>query len=263
MELINLDLLFIRSITSFYLENLPPGISELFIPQQPVPMPLEALPAFAAQLDIPGAERSSESMKAMDEFFKIFSNVVEGNNPGGSFFRLGSRSPKDTFNYRPLKVLNPLDAIHLCMLSDRIGHDIHWGFLHSYSPTFFVRPWLEMERWREFRCFVKDGKLYGISQYYCFNDAEFPEIAVHSHIVAKLLAKMILESVIPAAPHHTFACDVYYLPDVPKLIDYNPFNHKTGMCLFDASYQSSHKTELRFRHNGNVAALPLPQEKIA
>ena len=131
------------------------------MPQRPVPMPLEALPAFAAQLDIPGAERSRESMRSMNEFFKVFSCVVEGNNPGGSFFRLGSRSPKDSFTCRSPKILNALDAMHLCMLSERVGQDVHWGFLHDYSPTFFVRPWREMERWREFRCFVKNGELYG------------------------------------------------------------------------------------------------------
>lgn len=252
---------FLKSITGYYLENLPPLLLEHFVPQCAVPMAREALPAFAAQLNVPGAVRTRESMHAMDVFFESLSQAVQA-NPQGSFVRMGSRSMKDAAGPNGLKIQKALDALEMCVLSPRVHKDIRWFFLYGYPPTFFVRPWINIERWRELRCFVQNNILTGISQYYCENNAEFAEIATNASIIAHEVTRFIRGRVIPVTEHDTFVCDIYYMDGNIKIIDYNPLNNRTGMCFFDKIYTQQEHTELRFRYREKVAALALEEDKI-
>ncbi|MDE7064860.1 MAG: cell division cycle 123 family protein [Desulfovibrionaceae bacterium] len=256
------DQQFMRSITSFYLENLPQALAELFIPQHPVPMSAEAFPAFAAQLNIPRAVRTRENMRAMDAFFLTLSQAVEAHSQG-CFVRLGSRSPKDALGCTSLKVFKAVNVMEMCMLSSRVRNDVRWNFLYQYPPTFFVRPWIDMEPWREFRCVVRNNTLQGISQYHCLDRVEFPEIARHAYAVAAALSAFVSESVIAAAEHDAFVCDIYYTQSEARLIDYNPLNNRTDLCFLEPPFPWPKTPELRFRHQGNVAALPISKENIA
>jgi hypothetical protein len=253
---------FVESITGFYLENLPQKLLNYFVSQKSVLMSLEALPAFAAQIHVPGVKRTRQSLKAMENFFDEFSKVVDG-NPQGSFVRLGSRSPKDASGFNSMKVVEPSEALQMCALSERICKDIHWNLIHSYPPTFFVRPWMEVEPWREFRCLVREGKIYGISQYYCRNEKEFSEIGKNLQKIADELYVLMRETVIPAAPHDEFACDVYYSEGNSRIIDYNPFNAKTGLCFFGQQFAQPVSQEIRLRHKGKVTSLSLSEEKVS
>jgi len=248
-----------HDITSFYLENLPKQILDLFIPQVSVAVTKEALPSFAAQLDVPGAVRTRESNQAMAEVFTRLRSVVESHEY--SFVRLGSKSPKDVEAlYGTLKVSTAKDALLMFAVSKRIRADVNWNFLYGYPPVFFVRPWMDLSPWREFRCFIRNRELEGISQYFCRNRAEFPEIAHEARSIAKAVTRFIREKVIPMAEHDTFACDVYYTTAAPLIVDYNPLTGRTGLCFFDASLPPPERPEVRFRHNGGIVALPLPQE---
>lgn len=149
----------VQYITSFYLENLPGQILDLFVPQTALSLTPDALPSFAAQLGVPGAFR--------------------------------------------------------------------------------------------------ERTLRGISQYFCLDQREFPEISDNAQTIAATIRSFIDEKVIPAAEHGTCACDVYYSDAAPLLLDYNPLSGKTGLCLFDAGLPQPDGAEMRFRHKGNVVALPL------
>lgn len=88
---------------------------------------------------------------------------------GRAFVRLGSRSPKDT----PLAVLtgggaaSGAEALRLlCGPSRRLAFDLRRAVRHGLAPWVFLREWHDIPWWAEYRCFLRDGALVGISQYH-------------------------------------------------------------------------------------------------
>src|SRR3990167_655371 len=78
------------------------------------------------------------------------------------FARLGSRSPKD--NQTEIRSGN--DVLQAFCDSERVLDDLMLCTKMKYDPYVFVRQWVNIPKDKEFRCFVKDWGLRGISQYF-------------------------------------------------------------------------------------------------
>jgi hypothetical protein len=161
--------------------------------------------------------------------------------PDGAFVRLGSRSPKDSWALQREggKILPGEDPLRFMLdCSERIYEDLMLAIQHNYYPCIWVRQWINIPRWSEFRCFMKHRKLVGISQYNYLDNEIFSEIdagmcewAIHEFFKSFLKATAIQDVVFDVfvksrkiGPHSR---DVEV-----KLLEINPYFELTDPCLF-------------------------------
>jgi len=163
--------------------------------------------------------------------------------PDGAFIRLGSRSPKDSMLFHDThgRVESGRQALNLLThFSERVWEDLYQAIKHEYPAHIFVREWQEIEPWTEFRCFMKDRRLVGISQYDYFA-GPMPEIAQHEgsirfaieHFFNKFRHVSHLDDVVfdvflkqHRAPQNEQSWEV-------RLLEINPWGEWTDPCLFD------------------------------
>lgn len=98
-----------------------------------------------------------------------FRSLVQKDNPGKCFYRLNSLSSK----YEGY--LNLDDAIYHMSKSDRILSTFK-NFKSPYKHYLFVRKWIDMNNYIQYRCFILNNKLRGISLYdECTLQQPFPK----------------------------------------------------------------------------------------
>jgi len=165
--------------------------------------------------------------------------------PNGAFVRLGSRSPKDSWEAHrrgSLKTTakdDPLEFILDC--SERIYEDLSLAIQHEYAPHIWVRQWVDIPRWAEFRCFMKDRRLVGISQYNYLEGEEFPEIIQNHGTIRWVIEEQFFPSFRDASHLDSVVFDVFLKTWTArdntrvwesKLLEVNPFFVLTDPCLF-------------------------------
>ncbi|MBP2847916.1 regulator [Dickeya oryzae] len=130
---------------------------------------------------------------------------------------------------------NSVDDVirQLSVSSHRVASYL-WDCLQSSTPAWlFLRGWHDIPRWGEFRCFIKDGNVVGVSQYHCLE--YFPFLTEHAdeirqqiiHFLQKLIPLLHMDSVVAdiAITHQNGQYDT-------MLIELNPFIQRTDACLF-------------------------------
>ncbi len=136
---------------------------------------------------------------------------------------------------------NPLR--YFCDCSERMSDDLHLALANNYLPTLWVRQWLELQKWQEFRCFMRGRKLVGISQGN-YRDGVFPECTQHEESIRWAIDQFFPD--FQTACHLddvVFDVIVYRKEYVPadkirtitwevKLLEINPFGDFTDPCLF-------------------------------
>jgi len=151
-----------------WIENWPDAVSRLSFRQQGLCLDREQVHAlgrrngvFAHCFEDIGSDSLATLERALDKALAGF--------PQGAFVRLGSRSAKDT----PAAVLTGCrancgrDAISLLTGgSRRLFFDLRLCARSGYRPWIFLREWRDFPWWAEFRCFLFEGRLAGISQYH-------------------------------------------------------------------------------------------------
>jgi D123 len=159
---------------------------------------------------------------------------------GGAFIRLGSGSPKDSTIFRSNhgRVRQAMTAIKLLQTSMRIRTDIVRCLELDYIPSVFVRRWLSLHPWQEFRCFMRDKQLVGISQLDCVNYGAHQELR-HT---ANQIEQAIREFFLTFRTHchlDRVIFDVFVVPDIEKsgfyrahLTELNPWVPGTDTVLF-------------------------------
>ena len=151
-----------------YLENWPTALAKLSIRQAGLTISVDEAEALGTNMvelfecfEQPWARDISSIRERLAGLLTKF--------PEGPFVRLGSRSPKDALyqKHKGLRVDNADDALSLLLgASERIMDDLLLAIAKNYSPSIFVREWLHIPQWTEFRCFMKQRSLLGISQYF-------------------------------------------------------------------------------------------------
>ncbi|MHA1704083.1 MAG: hypothetical protein ACTSWK_17665 [Promethearchaeota archaeon] len=168
--------------------------------------------------------------------------------PKGAFIRLGSRSPKDV---DIVPIFKGSEGLNLFFNSVRIFDDLCLASKNRYNPHIFLREWVEIPEWLEFRCFMKDRKLVGISQYYYNKD--FLDIINHKDTMEWVIREFFKK--FKKASHlDTVVFDVFlkYRQNFKfgvwegKLLEINPFFEMTDPCLFDWRKKEDFNGEFRF-----------------
>lgn len=176
--------------------------------------------------------------------------------PLGAFVKLGSRSPKDALNWSSShnvvngQIKKGRDAFGtLTACSERISDDLHFQLMNDYQPWIWLREGLDLPKWSEFRCFMKDRELVGISQY--FAREWFEEIAAHVEEIKQAIKAFFFEQFRSASHLDSVVFDIFvrrrqdHTLEV-RLLEINPFCILTDPCLFQWNELERNSSEFRY-----------------
>uniref|UniRef100_A0A6I8SD83 Translation initiation factor eIF2 assembly protein n=1 Tax=Xenopus tropicalis TaxID=8364 RepID=A0A6I8SD83_XENTR len=188
-------------------------------------------------------DENTATLKA-PEFPEFSIKVQEAiNSLGGSVFpKLNWSSPRDAYWIAlnsSLKCQTLSDIFLLFKSSDFVTHDFTQPFIYcaddSPDPNIkyelVLRKWCELIPGAEFRCFVKENKLIGISQrdYTQYYD----HISKQKEEIRKSIQYFFQEHIQYNFPNEDFVFDVYKDSQGKIwLIDFNPFGEVTDSLLF-------------------------------
>ena len=148
-----------------------------------------------------------------------------------AFLRFGGVSYHDDAISR-LKTVD--DVIAQLSVSNRRVASCLWDCLQSSTPVWLhLREWRDIPRWGEFRCFIKERKVIGVSQYHCLEYFPFYK-EKESEIRVQLIE--FLQKLLPVLHVDTVVADVAITYQGGEfstvLIELNPFIQRTDACLF-------------------------------
>ena len=231
-------------VTPTYIENWPPAVCSLSIAQIDVPLTLDDAKRLGANIiEYADGFKLPPGMNCDISDIRERVSAAVAKMPAGAFVRLGSRSPKDSWagNRDGFKINSGSDPLRFMLdASERICEDLTLAIQHNYAPHIFVRQWMTIPRWAEFRCFMRQRKLIGISQYNYLDGEVFPEITADPD-----LFPWLIEQFFPSFRTASHLDDVVF--DVfakrwtrrdnhseweVKLLEINPFFELTDPCLF-------------------------------
>lgn len=143
----------------------------------------------------------------------------------------------------PLRCTSPVDVYLLLKSSDFISHDLdpEIVFQHceerpqAYKLELVLRKWYPVDRVREFRCFVRQEMLLGISQrdmnYYPFLNEREMERRI-TEAISHVWEKNVKGEWEATRGDYTF--DVLLTRDLKKchIVDFNPYAPNTDPLLF-------------------------------
>jgi hypothetical protein len=127
------------------------------------------------------------------------------------------------------------------------------GLQDGAELSLFLFPWLPIPKWAEFRMFIREHRVIGVSQYH--SDGTFPEIALHE---AALKAALTVFSavVLPRLHLADVALDVFAEPTPAgfriRLVELNPMVQRTDPCMFTWANGGDFDGSFRFRGPGNA-----------
>ncbi len=170
-------------------------------------------------------------------FDKLISPSLKEMNCENCFFiKTISRSPKDIMadennHGKPSETRTTQEALRSIINSMRCIEDIT---LLQYLPqaAFVVRPYIQFKPHEEWRVYIKDKKIVGISQYYYYSD--FPELTKETVIIAdEKIRSIINDIVIPNISISDFIADVIVGNENRKtvVLEANPYG-LSDPCLF-------------------------------
>lgn len=171
------------------------------------------------------------------------------NEYGAVFPKLNFSSPKDAAwvlpPSSPLKCTSPSDVYILLKSSDFVSHDLSIDTIFEgcqYDPSnpppyqleLVLRKWYPIDRSREFRCFVRDGCLIGISQ----RDTNFYDFMNEPQTQSKIVETLqrFWKDKIKSKwhGHQNYVFDVLMTRDLSRghVLDFNPYAPRTDPLLF-------------------------------
>lgn len=136
--------------------------------------------------------------------------------------------------HTPLLCINSgAEAMALILSSERVYADILDWLRFGEPEQICLREWSdELSLDYEFRVFVHNGQITGISQYdhYSF----FPHLVAQKQLLQEGLLKYWEDSISPRVRVKSYVVDIGYYPESQSfvLIELSPFFHCTGSALF-------------------------------
>ncbi|MFP1824574.1 cell division cycle protein 123 family protein [Lonsdalea quercina] len=167
-----------------------------------------------------------------------------------AFLRFGGVSYHDDAFPR----LETIDGvIEQLSVSNRRVTSYLWDCLQSSTPVWlYLREWRDIPRWGEFRCFIRDAKVIGVSQYHCLE--YFPFLKEKENEI-RLQIITFLQKLLPASHMNSVVADIaidyQYGKFTTTLIELNPFIQRTDACLF--SWVNGGDFNGRIRVNQSIA----------
>ncbi|GKW31814.1 hypothetical protein PEC730217_05940 [Pectobacterium carotovorum subsp. carotovorum] len=175
-----------------------------------------------------------------------------------AFLRFGGVSYHDDALSRLETVDGVIDQLSV---SNRRVASYLWDCLQSSTPVWLhLREWRDIPRWGEFRCFIKEGKVVGVSQYHCLE--YFPFLKEKENgIRLQLIA--FLQKLLPVLHVDSVVADVAMMYQDGEfstvLIELNPFIQRTDACLF--SWINGGDFNGRIRVNQSIADAQAEKQK--
>ena len=162
--------------------------------------------------------------KTKREFIDIFGKYFEYNT--SQFVRLNRRSPKD-YKIRCESSEDVYDAISNSM---RAFEDLCFLKMANEEAFLYLSEWDYHLDQKEFRCFVKEGKLIGITQYEGTKIKGFPENCI-KETQEKIIE--LSEKVIPTCGIDNFVFDCFFHPynEECMFLEINPYG-MSDPCFF-------------------------------
>lgn len=264
---------YLATVRPTYIENWPAALAELSVPQSGVELTRSDVQMLgAAQEDYFELWEKPDGIDLESIRNRIDRAISEVRVPGvtsGVFVRLGSRSPKDSWwpwrddnvdGFRGGDWPWPLRTADDCLgvllgASERVNDDLLLAYNTGYTPWIFVRQWEDIPKWAEFRCFMRDGELVGVSQY--LHDRPYQEVIQRHELFAAAIDRFFTESFRPACHMDTCVFDVWVKVTTKgggatkvsvRLLEINPFFRLTDPCLlrWDDLEQAGYNDELKF-----------------
>lgn len=176
------------------------------------------------------------------------------------FVKLESRSPKDYIQNWPkedYKALHNAEEIVDALLgSMRTFEDLVFLTQLKDEVILYIRPFIDMERRYEWRVFVKDKKVIGISQQFYKDTFSYNETYID--ILEENILYFMNETCIPNIPVDNFVADLYvynyfYLSNdakfilFPYIIETNPYG-LSDPCLFE-TYDNLESSKELLKYN--------------
>ncbi|XP_058795477.1 cell division cycle protein 123 homolog [Phymastichus coffea] len=194
-------------------------------------------------------EEDSEEQPTFPEFSKQVQQVIE--KFGSVFLKLNWSTPADATWVAATKSLkcNALEDVYLLLKSsDRISQDL--SMLRSINdkhcqiyPCLVLKKWRDIDPCTEFRCFVVNKELVGISQ----RDVSqyYKHIENDKYNIQKDIKSMFTESIQSKFGPDDYSFDVIrYKKDKVKIVDFGPLNEAvTKNSLF--TYEELHSEFVR------------------
>lgn len=193
-----------------------------------------------------GETPSGDTEEKVNELRVKIDNLIKTNFPDGCFIKLGSRSPKDSWLIRKngMCCKDGQYAMSLLFDSERIMDDLYIASANNYLPHVVLRKWVNIDPWREFRCFIRNKELVGISQY--FYKTYYPQIIKNKDNIEKVIKDKV-QAIRNLLPVDTVIVDFIYNDDkTATIIEFNPYDIFTDPCLFDWKKDAFENFEFRY-----------------
>lgn len=178
-------------------------------------------------LDVEG--NKEKFMKVLPEFQDIINPYLKGE----MFFKTITRSPKDFISN--CRVQYAVDILSCILGSERVFEDL--CLLKYIDKCYLIlRPFIHIEKRNEFRVFIYDGEINGISQYFYNETFNYTEQELED--IERTITTFVQGVVIPNVPRSNLVCDVLVNTGgkLVKLIELNPY-WMSDPCLFGAYSQ--------------------------
>jgi hypothetical protein len=168
---------YFERVRPFYIENWPERLYQRTVPQANLVLSVPELQALVdSQYASMGDDAASDRCCLPEHHAIIGALVLKLDEmvrkfPGGAFVRLGSRSPKDGFHGidgGSAKVTDGSSAVLRLGFgeSERMTDDLQLALIQRYAANVWVRAWKDIEPLQEWRCFRRERKWVGVSQYH-------------------------------------------------------------------------------------------------
>lgn len=204
----------------------------------------------------------------IDEVAKITSLIKEMNQhiEGKEvFFRTNLFSPKDVKS--PCLVSSGEEALELLLSSSRMYRGYH-RILKEQDLYLVFREKVDYQE--EFRCFIENGHVKGISQY---DDSDSVRLAQGSSRLFTLTSKEYLslidyvQHVVDATGIRSCVLDVGFIPTGLSVIELNPYGEVTDKSLFANTniydMSTSDQTEIRYwKDHQTIVVLEVKKGKV-
>ncbi|MBT0957824.1 hypothetical protein IV417_10520 [Alphaproteobacteria bacterium KMM 3653] len=162
----------------------------------------------------------------------LLAEELEGFAEGGAYIRLGLCSFK-TGPAPMLPIFTAGQAVATMTQGNRRAAGVAQRMLEEgREGVLYLRPYLEIPRWCEYRMFIREGQVIGVSQYH--TDQSYPQIHAQLDRIGQDLA-VLAERLLPLLHMEACAADLAVDPlgKAPaSLIELNPFVRRTGACLY-------------------------------
>ncbi len=228
---------YFETVKPTFLENWPKGMMNLSFSSVPTKLSLKEARALGAEIVEWGETFGPRGMLAVDGIKDRLGKAMAF-FPNGAFVRLGSRSPKVSWNghREGFKCRTAADAIALLTdCSERMHGDLQLALHEKYQPTIWLREWHD-DLGYEIRCFVKGRRLVAASQYEykCIAD----DLYEHRRSIIEAIVRYVEQDFLPVCHLEDVIVDLAVRRKVHDkhgvvLIEINPYFEHTDPCLFD------------------------------